>query len=174
MPNDGSQSLARPSNATTVALSIVAALAVLAGVAARFKGLGAWSLAWDEYYLAQSIQFVLHSGLPQYPCGGLYSRGVLLQYLAAALQLGGMSPELAPRLIAALCSLLAIAAAFRIARRGSGGTVALIVSIVMALSVWEVEIARFGRMYAPFQAVFLWYVVFFLDYVVDRRTRALW
>jgi drug/metabolite transporter superfamily protein YnfA len=174
MPNDGSQSPARPYNTPTLALTIVAGLAVLAGIAARFKGLGTWSLAWDEYYLAQSIQFVLHSGLPQYPCGGLYSRGVLLQYLAAALQLGGMSPELAPRLIAALCSLLAIAAAFRIARRGSGVTVALIVSIVLALSVWEVEIARFGRMYAPFQAVFLWYVVFFLDYVVDRRTRALW
>jgi hypothetical protein len=154
-------------------LTIVAALAVLAGIAARFKGLGTWSLAWDEYYLAQSIQFVLHTGLPQYPCGGLYSRGVLLQYLAALLQLGGLSPELAPRLIAALCSLLSILAAFRIAQRSGGTRVALIVVTILALSVWEVEIARFGRMYAPFQAVFLWYVVFLLDYVVDGRRKAL-
>jgi Dolichyl-phosphate-mannose-protein mannosyltransferase len=173
MPNHGSQSPARPYNSITLALTIVAALAVLGGVVARFKGLGTWSLAWDEYYLAQSIQYVLHSGLPQYPCGGLYSRGVLLQYVAALLQMAGLSAELAPRLIAAVSSLLALAAAFRIARRCGGTNVALLTITVLALSVWEVEIARFGRMYAPFQAVFLWYVVFFLEYVVDRRARAL-
>src|SRR6201999_884044 len=43
---------------------------------------------------------------------------------------------------------------------------------VLALSVWEVEIGRFGRMYAPFQCLFLWYVVFFLQYVIDGRRRA--
>jgi hypothetical protein len=173
MPNHGSQSSARPNNSLTLALTIVAALAVLAGIAARFKGLGTWSLAWDEYYLAQSIQFVLHTGLPQYPCGGLYSRGVLLQYLAALLQMSGLSAELAPRLIAASSSLLSLVAAFRIARRAGGTQVALLTVTVLALSVWEVEIARFGRMYAPFQAIFLWYVVYFLEYVVDRRARAL-
>jgi hypothetical protein len=39
--------------------------------------------------------------------------------------------------------------------------------------VWEIEIGRFGRMYAPFQALFAWYVVFFLEYVIDRKGRAL-
>jgi hypothetical protein len=34
--------------------------------------------------------------------------------------------------------------------------------------------ARFARMYAPFQAVALWYAVFFVKYTVDRETRALW
>jgi hypothetical protein len=173
MPNHGSSGPARPHNILTLALTIIAALAVLAGIAARFKGLGTWSLAWDEYYLAQSIQYVLHTGLPQYPCGGLYSRGVLLQYIAALLQMAGLSAELAPRLIAALSSVLALVATFRIARRYGGTNVALLTVTILALSVWEVEIARFGRMYAPFQAVFLWYVVFFLDYVVDRRTKAL-
>jgi hypothetical protein len=173
MPNHGSHSPARRYNILTLALTILAALAVLGGIAARFKGLGTWSLAWDEYYLAQSIQYVLHTGLPRYPCGGLYSRGLLLQYIAALLQIAGLSAELAPRLIAALSSLLALIASFRIARRCGGTNVALLAVTLLALSVWEVEIARFGRMYAPFQAVFLWYVVFFLDYVVDRRTKAL-
>jgi Dolichyl-phosphate-mannose-protein mannosyltransferase len=158
---------------TQAALLTIAVVAVLAGTAARLKGLGTWSLAWDEYYLAQSIQYVLHTGLPEYPCGGLYSRGVLIQYGAALLQLAGMSAELAPRLIAALSSLLALAAAFRLARRCGGKDVALLVITLLALSVWEVEIARFGRMYAPFQAIFLWYMVFFLDYTVDRKARAL-
>jgi len=32
------------------------------------------------------------------------------------------------------------------------------VLVVLGLSAWEIEMARFGRMYAPFQAIFLWYV----------------
>lgn len=151
----------------------VTALAVVAGIFARFKGLGVWPLGWDEYYLAQSIQFVLHSGLPEYPCGGFYSRGVLVQYLAALLQMAGMQPQLAPRAIAAVSSLIALPAAFKIARRSGGLGVALITVTILSISVWEVEIARFGRMYAPFQAVFLWYVVFFLDFTLERRSRAL-
>ena len=42
----------------------------------------------------------------------------------------------------------------------------------MALSVWEVDVARFGRMYAPFQAVFAWYLVYFLRFTVDRDVGA--
>lgn len=154
-------------------LWLAAGAAVIVGIGVRFKGLGRWPLAWDEYYLAQSIQFVLHTGLPEYPCGGYYSRGVLVQYLAALLQLSGMSAEAAPRFIAALSSLLALPAAYRIGRRCGGIPVALLTVTVLALSVWEVEIGRFGRMYAPFQAVFLWYVVFFLEYTLDGRARSL-
>jgi hypothetical protein len=33
--------------------------------------------------------------------------------------------------------------------------------------------ARFGRMYAPFQAVFLWHLVYFLRFTVDRQAQAL-
>ncbi len=33
--------------------------------------------------------------------------------------------------------------------------------------------ARFARMYAPFQSIFLWYLVFFLRYTVDRERSAL-
>jgi hypothetical protein len=49
----------------------------------------------------------------------------------------------------------------------------LLAICILALSVWEVEIARFGRMYAPFQALFAWYAVFFVEYTVDRKSRAL-
>ncbi|HUI60270.1 MAG TPA: glycosyltransferase family 39 protein [Steroidobacteraceae bacterium] len=140
---------------------------------ARFRGLGKWPLTIDEYYLAQSVQNILHSGLPRYPCGGLYVRGLLLQYCAAALQLAGLSPEMAPRLIAAVCNLASLPALYLIARRVGGRTAGLLAVALMAVSVWEVEVARFGRMYAPFQAVFLWYVVFFLRYTLEGGRRAL-
>jgi hypothetical protein len=173
MTNNGDPASPPSSDKPTLPLLLVAGIAVLAGTIARFKGLGHWPLAWDEYYLAQSIQNVLHSGLPQYPCGGFYARGVLVQYLAALLQLAGLSAQLAPRLIAAISSLIALAATYRIARRCAGTDIALLAVTILALSVWEVEIARFGRMYAPFQALFLWYVVFFLEYTLDRRVKAL-
>jgi hypothetical protein len=142
-------------------------------VLARFAELGKWPLAIDEYYLAQSVQNVLHYGIPRYACGGFYTRGLLLQYLAALLQFAGASPELAPRLIAALSSLIALPAVFILGRRIGGRSVGLLAVAIMALSVWEVEVARLGRMYAPFQALFVWYLVFFLSYVVDRQRKAL-
>jgi len=156
-----------------VALAVLAGACVLVGVWARFWGLGRWPLAIDEYYFARSVQNVLHSGLPQFPCGGLYARGLLLQYLSAGLQLAGLSAELAPRLLAALSSLIALWAAFVLAQRVQGRQLALIVLAMLAVSVWEVEMGRFGRMYAPFQALFAWYVVFFVQYTVDGRQRSL-
>jgi hypothetical protein len=157
----------------SVGLTLFVVACVCCGIVARFAGLGRWPLAIDEYYFSQSVRNVLHFGIPQYACGGFYTRGLLLQYLAAALQLSGFSPELAPRVIAAVSSLVALPAVFIVGRRVGGKNIGLIAVAIMAVSVWEVEIARLGRMYAPFQALFLWYLVFFLSYVVDRRRWAL-
>ena len=154
-------------------LALLTAACVIGGVLARFWGLGRWPLAIDEYYFAQSVQNVLHSGIPMFPCGGLYIRGLLLQYASALLQLGGLSAELAPRLLAAISSLLVLPAAYLIGRRLGGRDVGLLAVAILSLSVWEIEIGRFGRMYAPFQALFAWYVVFFLSYVIDGKRRAL-
>jgi hypothetical protein len=154
-------------------LALLTAGCVIVGALARFWGLGKWPLAIDEYYFAQSVQNLLHSGIPAFPCGGLYIRGLLLQYAAALLQLTGLSAELAPRLLAAIASLLTLPAVYLIGRRLGDRSVGLLVVAVLALSIWEVEIGRFGRMYSPFQAIFAWYAVFFLDYVIDRSRRAL-
>jgi hypothetical protein len=155
-------------------LPYVVAAAVLFGVFGRFKGLGTAPFAVDEYYLARSIENILRAGIPAFKCGGFYMRGLILQYAAAAEQLVGIAPELAPRLVSAFCSLIALPAVFLLGRRVHGRLVGLLAVIIIALSVWEIEMARFGRMYAPFQAVFLWYLVFFLRYTVDRDARALW
>jgi hypothetical protein len=152
----------------------LAALAVIAGAVARFKGLGTWPFGVDEYYFGRSVQNILRFGVPAYECGGFYTRGVLLQYLAAGLQWLGLTPEFAPRAIAAVASLAALPAAFLLGRRIHGTTVGLLAVALLALSVWEIEMGRFGRFYAPFQAVFLWYMVYFLRYTVDRQRSALW
>jgi hypothetical protein len=151
-----------------------AACGLALGLFARFEGLGAAPLAVDEYFIVRSTQNVLHHGWPVFDCGGIYSRGLLLQYLAALAHLLGVPLEVAPRLISAVSSVIALPAAFLIGRRVGGTSVALLAVAILAASVWETEIARFGRMYAPFQAVFLWYVVFFLKRTVDEDQRAAW
>ncbi|MGB8692524.1 MAG: glycosyltransferase family 39 protein, partial [Steroidobacteraceae bacterium] len=157
-----------------IALLLAVGAALCLGLYARFKGLGMWPFAVDEYYLARSIQNVLHSGWPEFPCGGLYLRGLLLQYVGALLQLAGLTPELSTRGIAAVSSLAALPAAYLLGRRVHGPLIGTLAVGLLALSLWEVEVARFGRMYAPFQAAFLWYLVFFLRHVLDGRQRALW
>lgn len=153
---------------------VLLAAALLLGLWARFKGLGKWPFHADEYYIARSVQNILRSGLPEYACGGIYARGLIFQYAVALLQLLGLSPELAPRLIAAIASLVTLPAVYLLGVRVQGRTVGLLAVAVLAVSTWEVDVARFGRMYAPFQAVFAWYLVYFIRYTVDRQARALW
>jgi hypothetical protein len=152
-----------------VGLTIVA---VVAGVFARVKGLAAGSLAADEYYLLRSADNVAHSGIPVYPCGGYYMRALLLQYPIAALRLLRVGPELAVRLPAMLAGLLALPAVWLLGLRVQGRTVALLAVSWITLSIWEVELSRYGRMYAPFQTIFLWYLLYFLRSTVDGDRRA--
>lgn len=154
-------------------LYVVAAGALLLGLWARFKGLGAWSLNADEYYIARSVEDILRTGLPEYDCGGYYTRGLVFQYVVALLQWSGVSPEVSARLVAATSSVIALPAIYLLGRRLGGRTVGLLALAAMALSAWEVDIARFGRMYAPFQAVFAWYLLYFLRATLDRDAGAI-
>jgi hypothetical protein len=147
--------------------------ALLAGLYGRFKGIGTWPLGVDEYYISRSIDNVMRSGLPQFACGGYYMRGLLYQYLVAGMRWCGMQPEFAGRLLAGICSLAVLPAAYGLAKRVAGSQAALVTFIILCISVWEIEMARFARMYAPFQAVFTWYLVFFLRYTIDRNKAAL-
>ena len=149
-------------------------LAVAAGTYFRFLGLDKAPFWTDEYYLAQSIRNVLEHWLPQYDCGGYYTRGLLMQYIAAPFFKWGANDELYLRSISAVANLLAIVPLFLLARRVGGKLVACLVVIVFSLSAWEVEMARFARMYAPFQALFILYVYLLLRVLFDQDRRALY
>jgi hypothetical protein len=147
---------------------------MLVGVVVRFWGLDTFSFAADEYFLSQSVENILRFGVPAFECGGYYMRGLLHQYFAAGIQLTGFTPEFAIRAVSALSSVFALPAAYLLGCRTYGRTAGALLVTLMAISLWEVEMARFGRMYAPFQAVFLWYMLFFLRYVVDRHRASAW
>jgi hypothetical protein len=165
----------RAAQLTWLALLLLAGAALAFGALARLRALGAAPLVVDEYFIVRSVRNVLHHGLPLFDCGGLYGRGLLLQYSAALLNLLGVSAETAPRWVSAVCGLLMMPAVYVSGRRVADPATGLLVVTVLALSVWETEFSRFGRMYAPFQAVFAWYVVCFLRRTVDDdRAAAPW
>jgi len=145
---------------------IVISLAVSFGIYIRFKGLGTWPLALDEYYLVKSSENILKYGLPQFDNGGYYFRGILLQYLIAPLLSLGVKAEFAGRFYSLISNLITIPAVFLIAKKIGNKTFATLAVVVFSLSLWEIEFARFARMYAPFQAIFMWYIYFaLLDYL---------
>jgi len=121
-------------------------VSLAAGIYFRFVAIGEWPLATDEYFVYRSIAFILDSGLPEFPCGGFYTRGLIYQYVTAPLLSFGLAPEVALRTITALSSLILLPAAYLLSVRLGGRRIAYAVLIVLCLSAWEVEMARFGRM----------------------------
>ena len=73
----------------------------LRGVLARFIGLGRWPLAIDEYYFAQSVQNILHFGLPATPAAASIRAGCCCNMPRRHCSSRELAPELAPRAIAA-------------------------------------------------------------------------
>lgn len=134
-------------------------LAIAVGVYARVRGLGLWPLAIDEYFVLESVGNIIQHGIPAYSCGGYYLRGLTLQYLIAPLYASGLSAELSGRLVTVVCSFAVLPAVYLLGKRMSGLVVACLAVALLSLSLWEIEFARFARMYMPFQAVFVWYLL---------------
>ncbi len=154
-------------------LACAVCAAVVIGVYSRFVGLGVWPFGVDEFYISRSIDHVLATGLPKFSCGGYYTRGLLYQYAVALLRMCGLSPELAARAFSAGASLVSLPAAYLLTRRLAGRAAAWLCVALLCLSVWEIEMARFARMYTLFQAFFCWYAVCFLSYVETRKRSSL-
>ena len=138
------------------------------GIYIRFKGLGKWPLAVDEYLIAKSVRNILEYGVPKFSCGGYYVRGILYQYLAAPFLYFFSNDEFWLRAIPVVSNILAIFPLYLIGKRLFGKTGACLSVVFFSLSIWEIEFARFARMYAPFQAIFLWYLLFFFRVLVDK------
>ncbi|HSR41269.1 MAG TPA: glycosyltransferase family 39 protein, partial [Longimicrobiales bacterium] len=168
-----SSGLGRPSWSVGLA-ALVGGLVVVTGVYARVAGLGARPLAVDEYYFLQGVVSILDGGLPELPGGGLYVRGMLIQYLTAGViritgdELAGL------RLPSVVFGLLATVATWLLARQWTGRWGAFALSCVVLLSSWEIEFSRFGRMYAGFQLVSLVFLVVYTRAVRDGRSGTLW
>ena len=74
------------------------AVCILLGFYFRIKGLTNGGLSnSDEYYIAKSVHNILEYGVPKYPLGGYYNRGLIYQYLSALLILTGIKEVFASK-----------------------------------------------------------------------------
>lgn len=144
-------------------------LAVGLGIYVRFKGLGSSPFAEDEYYLAKSIHNLLEQGVPRFACGGYYMRGLIYQYIGSVFIYFFGHHEFFLRMIAVMGNLACIPVIYLLSKKISGYKVACITSILFCFSLWEIEFARFARMYSLFQAIFLWYLFFLYRIVIEDK-----
>lgn len=152
---------------------LLGAVSVFFGVWSRFKGLGAWCLATDEFYIAKAVEFIRETGIPRFPNGGIYGRGILFQYIETLSTLIGGLNEWALRLPAVLFGLACLPPLFLLARKRVGGTAAVLLISVFSLSLWEVEFARFARMYSAFLCAVTWFLYFYYEGFFEGRGRSI-
>lgn len=152
-----------------IALAVFASV-LIAGTFARTSGLGARPLAVDEYYFIRSVTFLLETGLPEFPSGGYYTRGLLPQYLTALSILIFGETGFAFRLPTTLFGFLAVGLGYAYCRRHLDRRLAVAVACALLVSSWQVEYARFARMYAFFQCFTLILLIAFDEaYFRNRR-----
>ena len=150
-------------------------LFIVIGLYFRLKGLGKWPFTNDEYYVAKSVRNILENGMPSFDCGGYYVRGILYQYLMVPFVALGFRDELAFRLVPVISYVIAIPALYQLGKRTSGAVLACLVVASFSISLVEIELSRFARMYMPFQALFLWYLLFLYKAVLEQdRTARIW
>jgi hypothetical protein len=151
-----------PDAARSKRIIIVFVLLALA-ILIRGRDLGRWCFTTDEFYLYRAESSILEHGVPRFPGGGYYARGIGLQYLSVLPVLAFPKPELAIRFLPFLFGVLSIPLFYRLCLRYLPDVGALLCTLVLLLSSWHVEMSRFGRFYAPFQALFLLFLFFYLS-----------
>lgn len=120
----------------------------------RAPGLGRWCLAVDEFYCSKAASFILEKGLPIFPGGGYYIRGIGLQYLTALPMSFIENLELAVRILPLLFGVLTIPLFYLFCRKFLGEFESILCAVILLLSSWHIELSRFARMYTPFQFFF--------------------
>ncbi|MEQ1656020.1 MAG: glycosyltransferase family 39 protein [Nitrospira sp.] len=135
----------------------VGLVAFLASLACwlRYRHLGMLGLYGDEDHSYFAIKGVLETGWPQMPSGMVYPRGLIYTYLAAASALILGLTEEALRMPSVLFSLLTLVLLYVVTRDLRGPIEALVTVSLFSVSTWDIEMARFARMYEIFLFVSL-------------------
>ena len=130
-------------------------LFMILGGLLRLHNLGTFSLVSDEGNQALQIEGIANVGYPLMPSGLIDSVSLLFaysQYLASVIF--GLN-EFSIRLSGVLFNVLAIPIIYVLVRSLLDKNTALLAAFLLAFSVWEIELSRYGRMYTLFQLFFL-------------------
>lgn len=148
----------------------IAILLTIVAASIRIPGLGKWCLTSDEFFLYKPVEYILQKGIPEFPGGGYYVRGILLQYLIA-IPLGFFqNKEFALRLIPLIFGVLTIPVFYMFCRKFMDKYPSFICSLILVFSSWHIEFSRFGRFYTSFQFLFVLFVyLYYTGYWENNR-----
>jgi hypothetical protein len=125
------------------------------GAYLRLAHLGALGFRWDEDLSGLAVRAILEKGVPELPSGMIYLRGGLFSHLmAASASVFGFS-EFALRLPAALFGIALIVAAYLFASALFGRVVGLVTAALLAISFWDIDLARYARFYSAFSVCYV-------------------
>jgi Dolichyl-phosphate-mannose-protein mannosyltransferase len=131
------------------------ALIVAVGAYLRLAHLGALGFRWDEDLSGLAVRAILEKGVPELPSGMIYLRGGLFSHLmAASASLFGFN-EFALRLPAALFGIALIAMAYLFGAALFGRIVGLVTAALLAVSFWDIDLARYARFYSAFSVLYV-------------------
>jgi predicted membrane-bound mannosyltransferase len=139
----------------------VALLLTIGAVSIRLPGLGKWCLTSDEFFLYKPVEYILQKGIPEFPGGGYYVRGLLLQYLITIPLAIFHNKEFALRLFPLIFGVLTIPLFYIFCRKFMDKYPSFICSLLLVFSSWHIEFSRFGRFYTAFQFLFFLFIYLF-------------
>ncbi|MDR4503188.1 MAG: glycosyltransferase family 39 protein [Candidatus Scalindua sp.] len=149
-------------------ISVIVLFFIASGIYFRFVDIGKWCFAVDEFFIATSVSKILDYGIPKFEYGGYYTRGLLFQYFEAFISLIWGFNEGTLRYGSLFFNLLSFPALYLLGRRIGGKTLGLAAICIFSISLWEIELSRFVRMYTAFQCAFLWFLLILLNVIVDK------
>ena len=157
----------------SVALLLAGILAI--GFWLRVKHLGDLGLVVDEGVEVLAVQGILKHGLPKFESGLVYSRALPFLYIqAASAKIFGLN-EFSLRFPAVLFGLASILATFFLAKSVFGWRVGALAAAVMAFSVWQIELSRYGRFYTAFQFTYqMALFCFYRGFISGERAYRFW
>ena len=154
--------------ADAVSLVVILTVAFLL----RVYNLGHLGLYGDEDHTFFAVKNILEQGYPAMPSGTIYIRGIIhLAMSTLSAFIFGLS-EFSIRLPSVLASLAVICLLFLLARKVGGVRVAVVTTAIYALSAWDIEMARFARMYEVFLALYLASTLFFYNGFINGERRS--
>jgi hypothetical protein len=128
------------------------AAVIAAGAYLRLRDLGFEWLQNDEFVSVSAARGILESNAPTYPSGVWYTRSPFYHYLLAAFIAWFGDTSEAVRLPSAILGIMLLVLMYSVARDISGRrTVALLVVGFLAISPWEIFMARSARFYTLMQ-----------------------
>lgn len=147
---------------------ILAIITICYGLVIRLYGLDIQSWWMDEGYSINAALSTIEKGYPILDSGWVYDGQIVYTYpLAASIKLFGLH-NWSTRIPSVIFNMLFLGVIFQFCRRFFNKRVAILVTLFMTFSYWEIAWARQARNYAMFQLFFWISIYYFWDIIFNK------